>query len=388
MSVLLPPAEFLPTFNDIKNPHPFRYWVQHALPSVYDDALSYSELLQKVVAVLNEVIKAADVQDENISQMLEVYKKLQDYVNNYFSELDISDEVAAQIDNFFKSNDIYDILDAYFNTHIETVETALKNIIPGYADNLVNEYLQSQNVEEIIHSNTDNAVNNYLDTHDEVVEAGLKKVVPKFVDASVFEYLQPIVGEIVGEHVDGVLEEMIDNETAALVETLSDLRRQFNAAQENIGYLRKSVNYAQYGMMIVGSTFDTLTSSNTSLNLKKAMTQTGQILDPTKTYYTRNLATFTPKTGLVEGDLLSAMGFNDSATLYMDRWVVMSARSNGIIELFGAKYFFESVIPNNNASTPVIGILCLLNVAPKTYEIRKIITDIPNIYIDGVQTNI
>jgi len=45
-----------------------RYWVQKVLPLVYDDSLSYYELLNKVVVKLNEVIELANGLDEKITE--------------------------------------------------------------------------------------------------------------------------------------------------------------------------------------------------------------------------------------------------------------------------------------------------------------------------------
>lgn len=45
---------------------PFRYWCYKILPLVYDDSLSYYELLCKVIEKLNEVIKQVNVSTENV----------------------------------------------------------------------------------------------------------------------------------------------------------------------------------------------------------------------------------------------------------------------------------------------------------------------------------
>jgi len=52
---------------------PFRYWTHVILPLVYEDSLSYMELLAKVVAKLNEVIgylsgNIEDLVSETINQ--------------------------------------------------------------------------------------------------------------------------------------------------------------------------------------------------------------------------------------------------------------------------------------------------------------------------------
>lgn len=55
-----PPAAFVPllgTYNAVK---PLRYWVQSILPLTFDDSLSYMELLNKVVAKLNEIIETVN----------------------------------------------------------------------------------------------------------------------------------------------------------------------------------------------------------------------------------------------------------------------------------------------------------------------------------------
>lgn len=43
-----------------KEVKPLRYWVQKVLPLVYDDSLSYYELLDKVVYKLNELVASND----------------------------------------------------------------------------------------------------------------------------------------------------------------------------------------------------------------------------------------------------------------------------------------------------------------------------------------
>lgn len=58
---------------------PFRYWCYKILPLVYDDSLSYYELLCKVCAKLNEVIKMVNASTENVyttvKQILDEWKE-------------------------------------------------------------------------------------------------------------------------------------------------------------------------------------------------------------------------------------------------------------------------------------------------------------------------
>lgn len=76
----------------------FPYWCQHVLPAVYDDSLSYYQLLTKVVAYLNDVIKQVDATTENMDTLLATYEKLQQYVNDYFNSLDVQEEIDNKLD--------------------------------------------------------------------------------------------------------------------------------------------------------------------------------------------------------------------------------------------------------------------------------------------------
>lgn len=95
-------ANFTPTLEDYTNQKPFRFWCQKVLPLVYDDSISYYELLNKVVHYLNNVIKDVSAMGGNINDLLDAFIKLQNYVNYYFDNLDIQSEVNAIIDRMIK----------------------------------------------------------------------------------------------------------------------------------------------------------------------------------------------------------------------------------------------------------------------------------------------
>ena len=48
----------------------FRFWCQKVLPLVYDNSLSYYEVLCKVTDYLNKIIEGFDIQQSEIDQML------------------------------------------------------------------------------------------------------------------------------------------------------------------------------------------------------------------------------------------------------------------------------------------------------------------------------
>lgn len=121
----------VPTFNQVK---PFRFWCQKALPLVYDDSLSYYELLCRVVAYLNNMMTdlnsatssisefaeqfvtnqtflnnmaqqlgdnteaLEDYINERMEDFSEAYQELEDYVNTYFNNLDVQEEINNKLD--------------------------------------------------------------------------------------------------------------------------------------------------------------------------------------------------------------------------------------------------------------------------------------------------
>ena len=87
----------------------FRFWCQKVLPLVYDDSLSYYELLCKVVTYLNNTIQAVNENTDVVAQMRQdiddfedwttsKVQELEDFMNNYFNNLDVQNEINAKLD--------------------------------------------------------------------------------------------------------------------------------------------------------------------------------------------------------------------------------------------------------------------------------------------------
>lgn len=87
----------------------FRFWCQKVLPLVYDDSLSYYELLCKVVEYLNNTIQAVNENTEDVAQMrldINAFKtainakvlELETYMRDYFSNLDVQEEINNKLD--------------------------------------------------------------------------------------------------------------------------------------------------------------------------------------------------------------------------------------------------------------------------------------------------
>ena len=91
-------ADFTPIFTPYSGQGSFKFWAQKILPLVYDDSLSYYELLCKVVDSLNSVINDMKTVEDNTQALLDAYNQLQGYVNTYFDNLDVQEEINNKLD--------------------------------------------------------------------------------------------------------------------------------------------------------------------------------------------------------------------------------------------------------------------------------------------------
>lgn len=133
-----------------KNVSGLRYWTQKVLPLVYDDSLSYSELLAKVVAYLNAVIENSEVEEENIANLLLAFNELQSYVNEYLASGEFVNQLEDTVEAWF--NEHPDAADALrqANLALQKSEQALSNSesavrVSGGASELANTVNQRMN---------------------------------------------------------------------------------------------------------------------------------------------------------------------------------------------------------------------------------------------------
>lgn len=78
----------------------FKFWCMKVLPLVYDDSLSYYEVLCKVVKYLNDIIENDKVLAEGLGELKAELDEVQTWINNFdtsYAEQIIKDSIATMI---------------------------------------------------------------------------------------------------------------------------------------------------------------------------------------------------------------------------------------------------------------------------------------------------
>lgn len=109
----LPPN---PEIHPVTPGRTFRYFCQKVLPAVYDESLSYYELLCKLTAKINEIISGDDTQNAAISELQNLYVQLKTYVDNYFKNLNVQTQINNKLDEMAQSSELAEIIALYLGT--------------------------------------------------------------------------------------------------------------------------------------------------------------------------------------------------------------------------------------------------------------------------------
>lgn len=113
----------------------FRFWCQKVLPLVYDDSLSYYEVLCKVVEYINNLIEEDKLIEADVAQLQSEMRVVQEWIDNYdtsYAEQIIKDSIATMI--FVEINTqgyiVYNIPENWSDITFRT--TGLDVAISGY----------------------------------------------------------------------------------------------------------------------------------------------------------------------------------------------------------------------------------------------------------------
>ena len=119
------PANYAPNMGSYTDLKPFRFWCQKVLPLVYDDSLSYYEVLCKVVDYLNKSMEDVGVLHEDVEALNTAYQQLQAYVNDYFSTLNVQQEINHKLDVMASDGTLDALLLPYFNAYKAQIDSTV-----------------------------------------------------------------------------------------------------------------------------------------------------------------------------------------------------------------------------------------------------------------------
>lgn len=129
-------ANFTPEMLGYTGQGPFRYWCQKVLPLVYDDSLSYLEVLHKVTNYLNNTISDVANVETNVDNLATAFNNLQRYVNDHIDavELDVA-QFEEYVTNYLTNLDVQDEI----NNKLDAMVTSgvMSQLISPIADDLI-----------------------------------------------------------------------------------------------------------------------------------------------------------------------------------------------------------------------------------------------------------
>lgn len=107
---------------------PFQAWVQQSLPAVYDDSLSYTDLLAKMLAYLNNLVANNNTLSTDVTNAI-------NYINTFFESTDFQDKVDNKLNRMASDGSlsrlIQPLFDAYkvqIDSEVATQNTSISNI--------------------------------------------------------------------------------------------------------------------------------------------------------------------------------------------------------------------------------------------------------------------
>ena len=168
-------ADYTPVFQPYSGQGSFLFWSQKVLPLVYDDSLSYYEVLCKVVNFLNNTIQDMDAVEANTDALRTAYDELQGYVNTYFDNLDIQTEINNKLDAMAEDGTLTELVGNFINQGM--VDTAV-----------------SEQIGETVAGQIDGAVANQI---DDVVAEQMPETIGDEVTAWLNENVDPVGSAVI-----------------------------------------------------------------------------------------------------------------------------------------------------------------------------------------------
>lgn len=102
--------------NGFKELKPFRYWCAKVLPLVYDDSLSYYELLGKVIESLNLTMEDVDL------------------LNEYFDGIEVQEEIENTLDTMAQDGRLAAVMQPYINAQLNPVIASVPSYVSKWLE--------------------------------------------------------------------------------------------------------------------------------------------------------------------------------------------------------------------------------------------------------------
>lgn len=155
------PANFDPILKKYDGIPYLRFWCQKVLPAVYDQSLSYYEVLCKLAAFLNKMVEELEKMQDNIDALHKAYKDLQDWVNAEIARFEAHmeqhfDDLTRELWNRFEEykNNTNTTLQQWFNDYATNTTNNLNKKFNDFVNNantridqMFNTYTSSTNNE-------------------------------------------------------------------------------------------------------------------------------------------------------------------------------------------------------------------------------------------------
>lgn len=93
---------------------PFEAWVQQTLPAIYDDSLSYTDLLAKMLYYLNTIAENNTTLSNDMTNAI-------NYINNYFNNLDVQAEINNKLDEMAVDGTLETLIGKYITTRNQII---------------------------------------------------------------------------------------------------------------------------------------------------------------------------------------------------------------------------------------------------------------------------
>lgn len=123
--------------NGMSNRGAYSIWCQKVLPLVYEESLSYYELLCKVVNYLSDTIKHVDEHDEAIDALNNNFNELKNFVEHYFDELGVAAEIDKKLDEMAANGTLERLFKVWVGDDLSSVREDLGEDIAEVKDKVV-----------------------------------------------------------------------------------------------------------------------------------------------------------------------------------------------------------------------------------------------------------